>query len=166
MSSCKSQAKGMPKDTVLAIARAYLEPMSQALHVAHWDIKLEVKHIASKEGAAAQVFMDNDYHKARIVIDHRECDSEADVCRYLRHELIHLLLGPFDLYADTTREALKGVDGASSLLDVDHRVFTHAVEQAVLNLERVFDFGIKYQPWIHETFEEVLPFPVPATVAA
>ena len=147
----------MPADQVKAIAKAYLEPMSQALHVSHWKITLKVEKIKDSAAAAAQVFMTSDYDIATIVIDPTQCNSEEEVVRFLRHELIHLLLAPFDLHSETVREVIRQSETPDPGLAAEARVFTFAVERMVLNIERALDYGLKYQPWKHPAFEEVQP---------
>ncbi len=57
----------------------------------------------------------------------------------LRHELAHLLLAPFDQVIRTTREVLKGDD---KLLVAMEKIFELALEESLVNIERMLDRGI------------------------
>lgn len=92
-----------------------------------------------------------DYDQFIITIDHEKAETPEDVLRSLRHELLHVLISPFDLYRDVVTQMIAASDGDTCVAE---RVWTHAVEQVVLRLERMLDHCLKVP-----LFEEGFPGP-------
>lgn len=76
-----------------------------------------------------------DYNRAHVELDPEEHDDEADLLGTLRHELYHVVLSPFDLYSQAADVLTPKASAEESMLE---RVWRHAVEQAAINLERLF----------------------------
>ncbi len=77
----------------------------------------------------AQCERSNDYCSATITINPARADSEKEILELLQHELLHLVLAPFDLYRDTMTQHL--VNFSSPAAKREQCIWRHAVEQTV-----------------------------------
>jgi hypothetical protein len=121
-----------------AIVRREVKPMLELLGVGHWQVTV---HFAALDldprfGTRARVFTYPAYDKAVIEMDPPAFRDEADLIESLRHEVFHILLAPFDVLMETLGPALKHDDVLAETLQ---SVRQHACEQAVINLERLYD---------------------------
>jgi hypothetical protein len=127
----------MDRSAVKAIVDREIEPMMERLGVPHWQIVVSYdlrddNGICRTKGRCTRAI---DYNKARIEFDPEECEDEADVLKTLRHELFHIVASPFDLYMQAADQCTKEDSPEEAILD---RVFDHAVEKVMINLERMF----------------------------
>lgn len=125
-------------DTSLAqaIVQAHVLQMTIDLNVQDWNLAIAYGHLDEDMG---QVHMFTDYRKATITLDPSKHDDPAELLRTLRHELLHLHLGPYDLAEEALMQLLEERD--QRLL---RRLYTAACEQTVRNLETMLDHGIGY----------------------
>lgn len=130
----------MDKSEVRRIVEENLTWMRHALGVAHW--KIEVSYSALPSGTQGYVERNINYDKAWIELDPAQHSTEAQVLESLRHELLHLLVTPFDLYNRLANEA---VSHDSHLQGVLEKGFDHAQERAVRALEVMLDHGLGWQ---------------------
>ena len=130
----------MDQSEVRAIVNEHLKPIRDALQLNDWNIDTECSPL--ELGTPARVHMTARYRHATIQFDPAQIGDREHVLRCLRHELLHLVLAPFDLYTYAVSEML-----SEQFSRVDKQLFTDAVELVVGNLERVLDWGIPFRPW-------------------
>ena len=134
---------------VRAIVEEHINEYAAALQVNTWRIYVAYEADA-KTDWAAQVSLDLDYRIANITFC---CNSQTDpdnVRSNLQHELIHILLAPFELYAQSMQPFFESNPAAQS---VHSRMRTFAGEQMVGNIERALRHGLN---------DPILTPPVPA----
>jgi hypothetical protein len=122
---------------VKAIVDREIEPLMARLGVPHWHVTVSYDLRADDgtcrtNGRCTRVI---DYNQAHIELAPGELDDEAHVLKMLRHELFHIVASPFDLYMQAADQYTKADSPEEAVL---RRVFDHAVEQAMINLERMF----------------------------
>jgi hypothetical protein len=133
----------MDRSEVKAIVEREIEPLLRKVGIAHWKIRFSYQNESVdadgclKHGECTRLV---DYNVAHISLNPESFDDEDAVLRTLRHELFHVVLSPFDLYSSSVDQATSGtdLDVARGMLE---RVWNHACEKAVINLERMF-FGL------------------------
>jgi hypothetical protein len=132
----------MDRSAARAIVDREIEPLMRRLGIPHWHVSVVYDLRADNTSATTQALCHTlvDYNRARIEIDPDAIDDEADLLRVLRHELMHVLLSPFDLVANTLRDALD--DRSRAVLQT---IQAYAQEQAVINLERMYR-GLTKEP--------------------
>lgn len=125
----------MDRSKVKAIVEREIGPLMGRLGIPHWKVTVSYGLRGESDDATinAQCTRLVDYNRALIEFDPDALDDEAEVLRVLRHELFHILLSPFDVYTGAVRRLDLG--SAEAVLD---QVQTHATEQAVINLERMY----------------------------
>jgi hypothetical protein len=112
--------------------------MKRLLGVADWKIRIDfVDH--SAENLCGTCDRQLPYQIAVITIDPAAHSSQRDVLDTLRHELIHVMLAPFDSYRAL---AIANIKPDSPMDKVEEKAWILSVESAVLAIERVFDLGI------------------------
>ena len=80
------------------------------------------------------------YEKAGITIYFDALDDEKDFLECLRHELIHVMLAPFDRYDDDVRMMMHPLDRMPRrALD---QFYQDRYEALVLAVERMLDWGL------------------------
>lgn len=126
-------------DTSLAqaVVETNIQQMIVDLGVQDWNLRIAYERLDEKD--AAQVSMLTDYKKATIVIDPDKHDDPEEVLRSLRHELLHLHLGPYDLVEETMMQVLTEANRR-----VFSRLLTAACEQTIRNLEGMLEHGFGY----------------------
>jgi hypothetical protein len=128
----------MDRSEVKAMVEGELEPLMQRLGIRHWKVRVSYDpesvdgegHL--KHGECTRLV---DYNSAHISLNPESFDDEESVMRTLRHELFHIVLSPFDLYSSSVDRAIEVPNAVREILD---RVWNHACERAVINLERMF----------------------------
>jgi hypothetical protein len=128
----------MDRSAVQAIVDRAIGPLAGRLGIEHWSIRVSYDpeptdsdgHL--KHGECTRLV---DYNSAHISLNPESFDDESAVLATLRHELYHVVLSPFDLYSSSVDRALEGEGAVREILD---RVWNHACERAVINLERMF----------------------------
>ncbi|HEY9737536.1 MAG TPA: hypothetical protein V6D06_14680 [Trichocoleus sp.] len=130
----------MDKSAVKAAVEKHLERVSNQLApVRSWKLTIKYEALPGdhKSTTEASCSFDYAYEDAVIRFDPEAHDDERHVVRNLRHELIHLLLAPIEAYRETITPMLS--DEQSS---VEYQAARVAVERCVMNVERVFDWGL------------------------
>jgi len=123
----------MDESAVIKIVEANLERLMQAVGVPHWTITVNYGPCDSSPTAAGEVDLTAaSYWRAAITINPYQHSEEKDVIDTLVHELLHVVIAPMELLAQTARQHVQS-EAAEEALQV---VNTHAVEQTVLALER------------------------------
>lgn len=133
----------MDRSAVKAIVDANLRRLRWETQTQEWTVDMEYTRCPG-EGATAYVERDLPYRRATIWIDPEKVRDEASVLNSLRHELLHLVLAPFDTYMLTAQRLL--ADDATALRVLDG-LWVLAVETTVGNLERLLDQHGKPWPW-------------------
>lgn len=120
----------MDKSEVKAVVELVIEDMVEALGIPHWRIKVYYRP-CDNPNWEAQCERQPDYLRAWLTIDPEHMQDDAHVIRCLRHELLHITLAPFDLFLDCAGNP----DGTIDFRE--QRVWNHAVESTVTNLEKL-----------------------------
>jgi hypothetical protein len=128
----------MDRSEVKAIVEREAGPLMERLGIGHWRVKVTYDpsgvdqdgHL--QDGECTRLV---DYDSAHISLNPESFDDEEGVIRTLRHELFHIVLSPFDLYCGSV-DKLDILGPTGVILD---RVWNHACERAVINLERMFN---------------------------
>lgn len=125
---------------VRSVVEANIKRLSYQCQVNDWW--LYTKYVQDSEvDWMAQVDLGlADYRKATITFNVLNLDTEEAVVRALRHELLHILLAPFEIYDDVMHQYVYDEDKA---VKVRSRMRTHALELIVGNLERMLDCGLE-----------------------
>jgi hypothetical protein len=134
----------MDRSAVKRVVDENIEPMMARLGIGHWHVVVSYDLRADNgmcrtKGQCTRAI---DYNKAHIELDPEECDDEADVLKTLRHELFHIVASPFDLYVQAADQCTKEDSPEEAILN---RVFDHAVEKVMINMERMFN-GLTAKP--------------------
>jgi hypothetical protein len=123
----------MDRSRVRKIVEKRLPAMQERFGLGRWKVRLEFVP-REGHGDSADVSRNTSYNLATIGFDPELQEDEAQVVRDLRHELIHLVLGPIDvLWAQLT----VGLEG--DRLEAATRAWRYAIEQTVLNVEALLD---------------------------
>lgn len=130
----------MDQSKVREVVNKHLKPIRDALQLSDWWIDVEYSSLA--DGTPAEVWMKPRYRRALIKFDPAQQESREHILRNLRHELLHLVLAPYDLYSNAVSEMLD-----EQYQKVDSQLFSDACEVTVGNLERILDWGIPFRPW-------------------
>lgn len=107
--------------------------LMREIGIPHWDLEIIYGPTGNDNWKAMTSYGGIDYQHATITINPADHSSEDDVLNTLIHELIHVLLSPLVRYrAVVTTHIMEGTpeDRAETL------VWTHAIEQTVLSIER------------------------------
>lgn len=130
----------MDRSECKAIVEREIVGLMERLGIPHWRLVITYGPVTNRRIAAghrglAECIRNAPYDRATIVIDPEEHDDEAEVIKSLRHELMHVVLAPFDLY----REFVSSYIDANSTQDhQEDTIFEHCIEQTVINLERMY----------------------------
>lgn len=100
----------------------------------HWTIIYKFDYTAEK--CYAECDAKADYTRATIRFNPAEMENETDVITTLRHELFHVVLSPYDLYLEAVDKILPDPSPEAKVLG---RVWTHVIEQGVVNLELMWE---------------------------
>ena len=120
----------MEKSEVRAIVEREAESLLRSFGVSPWKLTIAYDLVGDEQlGECSRLL---DYQTATIRLNPSLLDDEAAVLSTLRHELLHIVLSPLDLYTATVGPLVEG-----PLRDVLERVWTHALERTVINLERL-----------------------------
>jgi len=123
----------MDKSDALNIAREALGPMLSALSLTHWTINLTADSEDDHE-TLASVSFNHLYASATINIDPNKLSNPTAILASLRHELIHLLLSPYDMPETLLPECTEAPITPTLLKSLEH-----ANELSILNLETTLD---------------------------
>jgi hypothetical protein len=127
----------MDKSTLKAMVDREIEPLMRRLGIPHWRVTVSyglVEGSGLNRRFHGECNRSVDYNQAHITLDPETLDDEAHALKVLRHELYHVVLAPFDVYSNAVDAAV----GTGTTTNILGSVWTHAVEQAAINLERMF----------------------------
>jgi hypothetical protein len=146
----------MDRSAVKKVVDDNIEGLLEKLGIAHWKVRISYDlrsgtEIARHSGYCTRLV---DYNKAHVEIDCDECDDEAEVLKILRHELFHIVLAPIDILTNALDAAVTKDEALRGAME---SIRTHAIEKAVINLERM---------WHGLTDKPASPLPGSATESA
>jgi len=124
----------MDRSQLESFFRTHLASMMDHLCVGHWTITARAEP-NSDSNLAGSCERELDYEWAVIRMNPELFETDTKALDTLFHELAHVILAPFDLYREAqTQHIAKGTPEERQ----DSRIFNHAVEQCVMNLERLW----------------------------
>jgi hypothetical protein len=123
----------MDQSEVKRIVDQHAEEMAGRLRIGHWKITAVYGPCSNPEWSA-ECRLDASRDMATFTFDPERLKSEAEVLDLLQHEMLHIVLAPFDLFEMTARSLVGDDEIARNVLRL---AGMHAVEQSVLNLERM-----------------------------
>lgn len=133
----------MDRSAVKAIVDRERPLLVALLGIHHWSIV--VRYEPSRAGgewmSRGVCERKVEYNAATITLNPEAIDDEDQVLKTLRHELFHIVLAPFDLYRTMLDALIEGDPAKERMFAVAER---HAVEKAVINLERMY-FGLTHE---------------------
>lgn len=124
----------MDQSRVKAIVDRELPAMARRLHVADWRLRTFFEHSRMSGDCMAECARDVRYRKASLFFDCEKHDDEADVLDSIRHELLHVVLAPFDVLYEHLTAGLDGVAKQQAIF-----LWNVAVEQSIDTLEKAFN---------------------------
>lgn len=124
----------MDKSKCCEIVDANIEGMKAQFNLQQWRIQINYEPL--EEYCVAQCFMATAYQRATIKIDPEQHETEDEVVDSLRHELLHIVLAPYNIYRSMVTP---NIEKDSAMDTVEEEAWTVAIESAVLNLERIMD---------------------------
>lgn len=123
----------MSPDRVRRLVDKHLARLTHRMGVWHWAIRV-LPEAPEERDWKASCDRNTTYNTATVRVDPASVRDEADLVASRRHELAHVVLAPFDVY----RHALTARIRDGSAEDRQERLlWTYAVEQAVIGLERM-----------------------------
>jgi hypothetical protein len=122
----------LDKSEVEAIARRELPRLAEMLHVAHWTIDLSFDASRLQPTSMAECERMSCYDRATIILHPEKHRDEADVIDSIEHELLHIVLAPFDLSWNVVSESFHGVP-----LEHVKTVWQYSLEQTIVTLQRI-----------------------------
>ena len=134
----------MDRSAVKAVVERELEPLMMRLGIPHWNVLVVYKPEANDGDFEVRGRCDRrtEYNIASITLNPESLDGAEEVLATLRHELLHVVLAPFDLYREAVEPLLSGDTAKGEVFSV---LFRHCVEQAVVNLNRMY-LGLSQRP--------------------
>lgn len=136
----------MDKSACKAIVDANIRRLMWETQTQDWGVTIDYGRTGIDD-TIAQVEKQTKYRRATITIDHDEHDDEAHVLNSLRHELLHIVLAPFDRLV-TLCEHLIGDD--QKMLAAVRACWSDVHETTVGNLERLLNRIGTDSPWADE----------------
>jgi hypothetical protein len=127
----------MDRSECQAVVEGAMPPLMRRLGIPHWRVVVSYDPSAMdadghlKHGECTRLV---DYDSAHVKLNPESFDDREQLLRTLRHELFHIVLSPFDLYST----AIDRIEALDPIRDVLDRVWDHACERAVINLERMY----------------------------
>jgi hypothetical protein len=134
----------MDRSEVRKIVERELEPLKARLGLSHWSVTVDfdLREPSGDFSTRGQCNFHVDYDKATICFDPDQLDDESEVLHVLRHELFHIVVSPFSIFMNSIRPFLNTDPVKADMAD---SVLTHAMERAVINIERMFE-GLTGKP--------------------
>ena len=128
----------MDRSAVKAIVDREIESLMKRLGIQHWTVAVRYEPEAERpDGQIRRGFCSPnlDYNTAAIQFNPEAFDTEEEVLHVLRHELLHVVLSPYDLYKNALAPVL---DTDPAKVEVFAVLWTHVIEKAVINLNRMY----------------------------
>lgn len=130
----------MDKSQCKAIIDGHIKQLRFAMGLQSWKVSFIYDHCggAAKDGFAtrAHVVRRGEYYQASITVDPAEFNTQHEVLKALRHELLHLFHAEFDTYDQVVQRALSE-NGYAGLEPV--RIL--AIERLVYCIESLLDYN-------------------------
>ena len=127
----------MDQSVANAFVNEVIEELRWDLGLARWKLDITYGPSQSSRGpdveCLATVKANWDYWWATITIDPAPIDTEEELFRVLRHELLHLVNKPFGNYARMTEHLVR-----DDVQGIDQALYEQANEELVANLEWMF----------------------------
>lgn len=118
------------------IINKHIKWLRWTFQLQQWTVNTSVEHIED-ENVSATCQIRPKYRVMDIEFDAEKIHSEKDAFDSLRHEMIHGMLGEFDLLYEAIQRVAPKCD--MDLIDV---IYHNAVEKSVGNIERFIDHGL------------------------
>ena len=128
----KRKKQGLTRGQVEEILGRRMGELMAECGVPHWRVAVVLEKIPD-HGLLATVKRRVDYWQATITLDPSKQDDEATLCDSLQHELLHCLLGPFDLVYEAMGAHIQDKAARMAM----ERLYYWAQEQGVLNISRM-----------------------------
>ncbi len=130
----------MDKSAVSAIIEAQGADIATTLGLQAWRLGFNVD-LSEPDGEDGTRTLGSattliDYNVATINLNPNQFDDAEGVLAAMRHEFYHILLSPIDLYHEAVQLATEDADDA--VTRILERTFTHAIEQTVIAVERMY----------------------------
>jgi len=116
----------------------HLKPLTSFLCLGHWTFTVCCKPLP--DGVRATIDINETYEFAEIAFDADKSSTDEELLDTLYHELTHVILSPAEVYF---KFASPHFPAGSPFAESERVVRTHAVEQIVINLERVWRNGLR-----------------------
>jgi|GEM_PF-3436176 len=139
------------------IVKREMPKLTKLLGVQFWIITVTYEPISDPKINST---CDRQYpqQKAVINIDPGKHRTEADILHSLRHELIHILLSPLDVYRNL---AAANFEPNTPMAKVEATSWEISLELSVLAVERIFDWGIAAQDLEENQWRSLFESPDP-----
>lgn len=128
----------MDKSDVQEIVNDNVKWLRWALQLQEWSITFVYESLP--DGIGGECRPNLPYKMATITIDPDKADNKADVLKTLLHELLHILLSPFENYRESVMQIADGKQMENVLDTVYYRIH----ENVVYMLERMFRDGLGF----------------------
>jgi hypothetical protein len=106
-----------------------------------WTIDIVYTQAPPDESWTMQVQLNAAYHQANILIDYERHDTADEVRAALQHELLHIVLAPFESYVALSKNLCGTSQAKLNALDGQAHI---SIEQVVWNLENLLKHGLRY----------------------
>jgi hypothetical protein len=133
----------MDASEVRRIVEANVERLCDQLRL--WDWHLSIAYRRLDGDAVAQCDVSAPYLRATITLDNDKMDTEDEVLRALRHELIHVFCWPMHAFGQHAHDM---TDGESS-----DSAWTFYLERLVWSVEQLMDTHVPTSGEIHAETE-------------
>lgn len=127
----------MDKSKLESLLHLHATPLARFLSINHWNIRCYAE-ACELVGASAECIRNVDYEFATIRVDPEKFDTEEEFLDSLFHEMCHIILSPIDLYREA---ATQHIEAGSVPQKQDERLWHFAIENTVINLERLWRWG-------------------------
>lgn len=139
----------MTENECRRLVRKHMLNMMRALGVSGWTIDVsygEIDNEGNPKGFSNQMELSAHYRyeKALVGINPDKIRDEKEFLRCIRHELIHVALSPFTDYDNYLRKYVG--EQPSGTWDAIEAAWQQHIERAVLNVERMIDWGLGLTP--------------------
>lgn len=131
------------------LVRKHMLNMMRALGVSGWTVDVtygEIDNEGAPKGFSNQMeaSVNYRYEKAMIGMNPAKIRDEKEFLQCIRHELVHIALSPFTAYDNYLRKYVG--EQPSGVWDAIEEAWQEHVERAVLNVERMLDWGLGQTP--------------------
>lgn len=131
----------MTKDEVKAVVDRHIKQLLWDFGINMWTVTLKYVEELADETFSMQVQVVPDYHQATISIRPDMHDTDDEVLRNLEHELLHVVLSPYDVSFDVAYQFAPSTAARHAM----NRMNRLAAENSVTALQEMLK-RIKYHP--------------------